>query len=79
MKYITKKILTEEGIKLTINNNKQDIDSVDTVRVYSAWDWLKHKHDDDNHYQIPQYESKIAREVTLTICPDECTPTFIII
>ena len=79
MKYIINKILTEEGIKLTINNNKQDIDSIDTVRVYSAWDWLKHKHDDDNHYQIPQYESKIAREVTLTICPDECTPTFIII
>ena len=79
MKYITNKILTEEGIKLTINNNKYDIDSIDTVRVYSAWDWLKHKHDDNNHYQIPQYESKIAREVTLTICPDECTPTFIII
>ena len=54
MKYIINKILTEEGIKLTINNNKQDIDSIDTVRVYSAWDWLKHKHDDDNHYQIPQ-------------------------
>lgn len=77
--YTINKKLTELGIKLTINNNKQDIDSIDTVRVYSAWDWLKHKHDDNNHYQIPQYESKIAREVTLTICPDECTPTFIII
>ena len=77
--YIVDKKLTELGINITINNSNKDIDSVDTVRIYSAQDWLKRKHNEDSHYQIPQFESKINREINITINPDEYTPTFIII
>ena len=78
--YIVNKKLTDDGIKIIVNNHNQQIDRIMDIKIYNMWEWEKQqKGDTEIKTQLPEHCVCIKREVTITINPDDCTPTFIII